>query len=100
MSLAIATERVSQNVANAAGGLGATVKFAFNEGGVIFIDGTSNPGTVSNEDNDAACTVSMELSDFMDMLNGDLNPMSAFMGGKMRIDGDMGVAMKLQSVLS
>jgi putative sterol carrier protein len=99
MSLESATQKVSENVANAASGLGATVKFAFGEG-VIFIDGTTTPGTVSNEDQDAACTVSMELSDFHDMLNGDLNPMSAFMGGKMRIDGDMSVAMKLQSVLS
>lgn len=75
--------------------LGATVKFVSPEG-VIFVEGTN----VSNEDKDADCTVSLELSDFKDMLTGELNPMQAFMGGKMRVDGDMSVAMKLQSLFS
>lgn len=75
--------------------LGATVKFVSPEG-VIYVDGTN----VSNEDKDADCVVSLELSDFKDMLSGELNPMQAFMGGKMKVDGDMSVAMKLQSLFS
>ncbi|MEM8895996.1 MAG: SCP2 sterol-binding domain-containing protein [Bacteroidota bacterium] len=40
----------------------------------------------------------MDLDDFMKLLDGDLDPMSAFMGGMMKIDGDMSVAMKLTSL--
>jgi putative sterol carrier protein len=33
------------------------------------------------------------------MINGKLDGMTAFMTGKLKIEGDMGVAMKLQSIL-
>jgi putative sterol carrier protein len=42
----------------------------------------------------------MELADFDSMMAGDLNPMEAFMGGKMQLDGDMNVAMQLSSLFS
>jgi putative sterol carrier protein len=42
----------------------------------------------------------MTTEDFQGMVTGDLNPMMAFMGGKIKIDGDMSVAMQLQSLFS
>lgn len=45
------------------------------------------------------CTVTMATSDFKDLVAGKLNPTMAFMSGKIKISGDMGLAMKLQSVL-
>ena len=99
MTLESVTQQVTENVANSGQSLGSTVKFVFTEG-VVFIDGVASPNTVSNEDKAADCTVNIELSDFNDMLTGDLNPMNAFMGGKMQIDGDMSVAMKLQTLFS
>jgi putative sterol carrier protein len=45
-------------------------------------------------------TVSMAASDFVDMIQGRLDGMSAFMSGKLRISGDMGLAMKLQSLFA
>ena len=41
----------------------------------------------------------MSASDFVDMTTGKLNPPMAFMSGKLKIAGDMGVAMKLQQVV-
>ena len=41
----------------------------------------------------------MAFADFDDMINGKLDGMTAFMTGKLKIEGDMGVAMKLQSIL-
>jgi putative sterol carrier protein len=41
----------------------------------------------------------MALSDLVDLVGGKLDGMTAFMTGKIKIDGDMGVAMKLQSIL-
>ncbi|MEL7427648.1 MAG: SCP2 sterol-binding domain-containing protein, partial [Bacteroidota bacterium] len=50
-------------------------------------------------DEDADCVISMTPEDFMALVSGDLNPMMAMMTGKVKIKGDMGVAMKLQSLL-
>lgn len=86
-------------MAKAADALGSTIKFVFNGGeGSVFLDGTGENNVVSADDKEAECTVGVELSDFEDMLSGELNPMGAFMGGKLNIEGDMGVAMKLGSL--
>ncbi len=45
-------------------------------------------------------TLSMNASDFLAMANGQLNPVSAFMQGKIRVTGDMAMAMRLQSILT
>lgn len=46
------------------------------------------------------CTVTMSAADFQSMVAGKLNPTAAFMAGKLKIKGDMGLAMKLQSIIS
>ena len=40
-------------------------------------------------------TITMAASDYLDMVNGKLNPQMAFMSGKLKIAGDMGLAMKM-----
>jgi putative sterol carrier protein len=77
---------------------GNTVKFSTDQG-VVYIDGTQNPPAVTNDDKAADCTIKMDFGDFTDMIGGKLDGMTAFMTGKLKIEGDMGVAMKLQSIL-
>ncbi len=96
MSLAETTQKI-QALSGSGDSLGSTVKFTFEEG-VIHIDGHGDSNIVSNDDKAADCTINISIADFNDMLTGDLDPMGAFMGGKMTLDGDMGVAMKLQSI--
>jgi hypothetical protein len=48
----------------------------------------------------ARCTVAATDQNFLDIVNGRLNPQMAFMSGKLKIQGDMGLAMKLQQILS
>ena len=98
MSLESITEGMRARVGEDAG-LGATVKFVFEDGSVIFVDGASAPNTVSNEDRDADCTITITLEDFQSIRSGELDATTAFMMGKLKVDGDMGVAMKLQDVL-
>lgn len=92
MSLEATTQEVQKLVAGGTG-FDSSIKFVFNEG-VIHLDGE----TISNDDKEAACTINMDLADFNSMMSGDLNPMEAFMGGKMQLDGDMNVAMQLSSL--
>ena len=79
--------------------LGSVLKLNFGENRIV-IDGTNGANQVSGEDIDANCTVEVSLDDFTSMLNGDLNPMGAFMSGKMKVKGDTGVALKLQTLFS
>jgi len=51
------------------------------------------------EDPNAKCTVIVKDADFMDIVSGKLNPQMAFMSGKLRVEGDMSLALKLGDVL-
>lgn len=43
-------------------------------------------------------TISAAADDYIKVVNGDMAAMSAFMAGKIKIKGDMGLALKLQSI--
>lgn len=45
-------------------------------------------------------TITMTADDFKALASGDLNPMTAFMGGKLSVAGDMSMALKLQTLIS
>ena len=79
--------------------IGGSIKFVI-DGNAIFIDGTGDSNVVSAEDKDADCTITTSLETLMQLQSGDLNPMMAVMGGKIKISGDMGLAMKLQNLIS
>ena len=98
MSLDVLTNRIKEKVGTNSG-LDATVKFDLGSDGIIYVDGKSSPNSVSNEDRDADCTISMTLENFMQLIEGDLDPTTAYMFGKLKIAGSMGVAMKLSKVL-
>lgn len=98
MSLISAIETIRSKV-GADSGLNATLKFDLGEVGVIVIDGKSTPNSVSNDDNETDCTVSINLENLQDLLSGALTPTGGFMSGKLKVSGDMGVAMRLQRVI-
>lgn len=77
------------------GPMGVSFKFSF-PGGIIVVNAD---GTVSNENLDADCTIAASEETFSELMAGNLNPMMAVMTGKVKISGDMSVAMKLQNLL-
>ena len=79
--------------------LGKTLTFDFGDN-KIFIDGTGDANVVTGDDKEADCTISVSQEDFTGMTNGSINPMTAFMSGKINVKGDMGLAMKLQTLLN
>ncbi|CAG0966361.1 MAG: sterol-binding protein [Rhizobiaceae bacterium] len=76
-------------------GFDRSVKFDTGADGVIVIDG----GSISTVDAPADCTIKLSLDNFKDLIAGDLSPTTAFMTGKIKVEGDMSVAMALQSLL-
>jgi putative sterol carrier protein len=98
MSLESSTETLRNRIGEDCG-LNATLKFDFGADGKLFIDATQVPNVVTNDDTAAQCTVSVTLADFDAMMAGDLAPTTAFMSGTLKVEGDMGVAMKLQNIM-
>ncbi|CUH63783.1 Putative sterol carrier protein [Thalassovita gelatinovora] len=73
-----------------------SAKFVIEGEGAIVVD--ANGARASDEETEVTLTADVET--FEAMMSGDLNPTSAFMSGKLALDGDMGMAMKLGSVIS
>lgn len=66
-----------------------------------FVDLTKDNDWVQKCDGDAQCTITVKDSDdWVKLATGKLNPTMAFMQGKIRVKGDMSLALKLQSLLA
>lgn len=76
--------------------IGGSAKFDIEGVGAIILDDTGARAS----DDAADVTLSADADTFQGILSGDTNPTAAFMGGKLRVDGDMGMAMKLANVLA
>ena len=92
------TAAVKEKVGDDAG-VNATVKFVIDGEQFIYVDDNASPSTVTNEDKDADCTIKLKSNNFEKILKGDMNPMTAFMMGKIKVDGNMGVAMNINKIL-
>ena len=77
---------------------GKRVKLDFGGDGAILLDGTAE--RVSEEDGAADTTIKVSWDDWQAMAAGQLDGMTAFMTGKLKVEGDMSNAMQLQGVLS
>ena len=98
MTLDQLTTRLANRMATRSG-LDATLKFDFGSDGIIFVDGTVQPYTVSNENREADCVIAIAKDDFVQITKGELDGHMAFMTGRLSITGNMAIAMKLPSVL-
>lgn len=87
--------RAGQNVK-----LGYKVKFVLDEG-TIFWDGTEQPPRIGNEDGgDANTVIKISAENLQKLMAGNLDPTLAYMGGKLKVEGSMGVALKLTSMFA
>ena len=77
------------------GGFSGSAKFVIENEGAIMLDADG----VRAGDDEADVTLTASAEVFQQILEGDLNPTSAFMSGKLSVDGNMGMAMQLGSVL-
>lgn len=68
---------------------GETFHVNVNDGSCAVCDGAAGAANI---------TITMTAADYVDMINGKLNPQMAFMGGKLKIKGDMSLALKMQQL--
>tara|TARA_Y100000768_G_scaffold385890_1_gene373000 strand:- start:825 stop:1124 length:300 start_codon:yes stop_codon:yes gene_type:complete len=97
MNLNDITAKVKELSSKSSDKIESKIKFIFNDG-CIFIDDTVNPTIINNENQEADCTITISNDDFGKILNKEMDSMGAFMSGKMKISGEMTVAMKLSSL--
>lgn len=84
-------------------GMDATILFDIkgSDGGLWTVD--IDDGAVSLEEGQTGSpdvTVEAKAEDLLALLNGDLNPMAAFMRGRLKVKGDMSIAMQIQKLFS
>jgi putative sterol carrier protein len=77
---------------------GKRVKLDFGSEGAIMLDGAASQ--VSEDDGAADTTIKVSWDDWQAMAAGQLDGMTAFMTGKLKVEGDMGNAMQLQGIFS
>ena len=81
-----------------AAGLTASYRFEIDGAGTWHVDVDDGKVSVSENGGDADTTISTSADTFMKIANGEQNPTSAYMSGKLKVSGDLGQAMKLQKL--
>lgn len=77
----------------------ATYKFALEgDGGGSWVLNLKDAVGVIESDGSAECTINLSASDFVDLFEGRANGQQLFFAGKLRIEGEMGLALKLQKL--
>lgn len=76
---------------------GKQLKFLLDDG-IMHIDGTTNPPTVTKADGPADATIALSVDNFYKLLNKEIKPMTAFTTGKIKLKGDISSAMALQKI--
>lgn len=98
MTLDEAVNELKQRAAGRSA-FGTRVKIDFGGDGQIMLDGTGGDNVIEAGNGDADCTVTMSLANFAAVLEGNLSPTTAFLTGRMKVSGDMGLAMRLAQLL-
>jgi putative sterol carrier protein len=96
--MSVIDEAVAALSEKLSGGFDGSAKFVIEDEGAVMLDGAGVRAATDGDEADV--TMTADADTFQDILSGELNPTSAFMSGKLKIDGDMGTAMKLGTTLS
>ncbi len=92
-------EDIAEKMKTRMNGFNHTAKFDFDSDGIMFVDATQSPPEVTFEDKEAEVTLTTSIETFEKILKGEQDPNIAFMMGKLKVSGSMGLALKLNGML-
>lgn len=75
--------------------LGYRVLFDLGSDGVVFWDGSAPAPAVDNTTREADTTITIALPDLAKLIDGTLDPTLAYMTGRLKVAGSLGVALKI-----
>jgi len=78
--------------------LGKKLKFNL-DGEIIMIDGSNGINSVSDNDEEANCTITMSMETYVKLQKKEIKPMIATLTGKIKVKGDIGLAQKLKQLM-
>jgi putative sterol carrier protein len=91
--------QLGSNSDSRATNLTASYRFDIEGAGSWRVDVDNAAVTVSTSQDPADCVIATDEGTFLGVVNGEQNPMGAFMTGKIRVEGDMGLALGLRDLL-
>jgi putative sterol carrier protein len=82
-----------------AGDLSASYRFEIADQGSWHVDVENGAVTVTRSTEPADCVIATDEQTFLAVVRNEQNPMGAFMTGKIRVEGDMGLALRLRDLV-
>ncbi len=80
--------------------LAVQVNITGDNGGVFYVEvKDGNVNVEPYEYNDRNCAITMSNDNFNKLIDGKLNPVTAFTLGKLKVDGDVGKALEFSKIL-
>ena len=85
--------------ASRADDLSASYRFEIDDAGSWHLDVENGAVTVTESRDDADCVIATDEQTFLAVVGNEQSPMGAYMTGKIRVEGDMGLALRLKDLL-
>jgi putative sterol carrier protein len=79
--------------------LSASYRFDIDGAGSWHVDVENGAVTVTESQEGADCVIATDEQTFLAVVRNEQNPMGAFMTGKIRVEGDMGLALRLRDLV-
>jgi len=89
------SERIDPERARA---LDASYRFDIDGAGTWRLEADGDRVLVSESDAPADCVIRTDERTFLRIVGGEQSPMGAYMSGKVRVEGDLGLALKLREL--
>ena len=86
--------------ASRAADLSASYRFDIEGAGTWHVDVENGAVTVTESQDPADCVIATDEQTFLAVVGNEQSPMGAFMTGKIRVEGDMGLALRLKDLVS